>query len=194
MPDDSKSVTDLLVAYQGGQRHALDQLVDRLYDDLRELAHVQLRNRRPGETIQTTALINELYCKLAEQGTRHWRDRNHFYAACATTMRNLLVDAARRRLREKRGGGAPPVTLDERRFAAEGDPEWIVELDRLMDSLARHDARLVSVFECRYFGGFTTPETANILSLSERTVERDWARARAWFRSAFADENRDAPG
>lgn len=194
MPNNSQSVTDLLVAYRGGHRDALDQLVDRLYDDLRELAHVQLRNRHPGETIQTTALINELYCKLAEQGAQHWKDRNHFYAACATTMRNLLVDAARRRLREKRGGGERALTLDERRVAAEGDPEWIVELDRLMDSLAEHDERLVSVFECRYFGGFTTAETARVLSLSERTVERDWARARAWFRSAIAEESRDAGG
>lgn len=193
MPNNSQSVTDLLVAYRGGHRDALDQLVDRLYDDLRELAHVQLRNRRPGETIQTTALINELYCKLAEQGTQHWKDRNHFYAACATTMRNLLVDGARRRLREKRGGGEPALTLDERRIAAEGDPEWIVELDRLMGSLAEHDARLIKVFECRYFGGFTTLETAKILSLSERTVERDWARARGWLRHALKDtfENPD---
>lgn len=193
MPDNSRSVTDLLIAYRGGSRGALDQLVDRLYDDLRELAHAQLRNRRPGETLQTTALINELYCKLAEQDSPHWKDRDHFYAACATTMRHLLVDAARRRLREKRGGGEPALTLDERRIAAEGDPEWIVELDRLMDSLAEHDARLVSVFECRYFGGLTTAETASILALSERTVERDWARARSWLRHALKGAF-DSPG
>lgn len=182
MPDYPQSVDDLLVACQAGQRQAFDQLVDRLYDDLRELAHVQLRRRRPGETLNTTALVSELYCKLAEQGGKHWRDRNHFYAACATCMRHLLVDEARRKLRDKRGGGERLLTLEESGVGAESDAEWIIELDQLMNSLAEHDARLVSVFECRYFGGYSTAETAEILSVSERTVERDWARARGWLR------------
>lgn len=187
MPDDVQSINDLLAAYQAGHRHAFDRLVDRLYDDLRELAHIQLRRRRPGETLNTTALVNELYCKLAEQGAKHWTGRDHFFAACATSMRHLLVDAARSKLREKRGGGERLLTLDEAGIAAEGDAEWIVELDQLMDSLAEHDPRLVKVFECRYFGGYTTAETARILSLSERTVERDWARARGWLRRALTD-------
>lgn len=187
MSNEAQSVTDLLAAYRCGHEGAFDRLVDRLYDDLRELAHVQLRYRHPGQTLDTTGLVNELYCKLAGQDVQDWKDRSHFYAACATTMRHLLVDAARRRLREKRGGGQPLLTLDEESVRAEGDPQWIVELDRLMDNLAEHDGRLVSVFECRYFGGFTTAETARILSMSERTVERDWARARAWFRWALVD-------
>lgn len=182
MSDDATSVNELLAEYEAGSRHAFDQLVDRLYDDLHELAHVQLKRRRPGETLNTTALVNELYCKLVEQGARHWKDRDHFYAACATCMRHLVVDEARRKLRGKRGGGQPLLTLDESRVAAEGDAEWILELDQLMDRLAEHDARLVAVFECRYFGGHTTAETARILKMSERTVEREWARARGWLR------------
>lgn len=187
MSSDVQRVNDLLAACQAGHRHAFDELVDRLYDDLHQLAHVQLHRLRPGETLNTTALVNELYCKLAEQSVQHWKDRNHFYAACATCMRHVLVDAARKNLRKKRGGGERMLTLDEAGVAAEGDAEWIVELDQLMDSLAARDVRLVKVFECRYFGGYTTTETASILSLSERTVERDWARARGWLRRALAE-------
>jgi RNA polymerase sigma factor (TIGR02999 family) len=187
MPNDVQSVDEVLAVDPSGQREAFDQLFDRLYGDLRELAHVQRRFRHPAETLNTTALVNELYCKLAELGAQGWKDRDHFYAACATSMRHLLVDAARWRLREKRGGGQRLLPLDEGCVAAEGDPEFIVELDRLMVDLAEHDSRLVNVFECRYFGGFTVSETARILSLSERTVERDWARARGWFRLALKD-------
>jgi len=193
MRDSPQSVTDLLIAYRDGHQQALNQLVDLLYDELHQLAHVQAQRRHPADSLQTTALINELYCRLAEHDAPSWKDRSHFYAACATTMRHLLVDAARRRLREKRGGGDRLFTLDEGRVQAASSPESMVELDGLMDKLAKRDARMVSVFECRYFGGFTTCETAEILSLSERTVERNWARARAWLQSALADE-RSNPG
>lgn len=184
MPNDSQDVTDLLVAYRAGQDGAFDDLVERLYSELRGLAHIQLRHRHPEETLDTTALVNEAYCKLAA-GSHDWKDRNHFYAACATTMRHLLVDNARRRMRSKRGQGLRNLTLEDGDVAAEGDPEGLIELDRLMSRLADHDQRLVSVFECRYFGGFSTAETATILSISQRTVERDWRRARGWFRYAL---------
>lgn len=154
---------------------------------MRELAHIQLRRRHPSETLDTTSLVSEVYCKLAEGGLHDWNDRHHFYAACATTMRHLLVDRARRRLSSKRGGGQRSLTLEENGVATEGDPEWLIELDRLMRRLSERDQRLVSVFECRYFGGFSNAETARILSLSERTIERDWARARGWLRHALTE-------
>lgn len=187
MSEDTRSVTELLAAYRSGQMDSFDRLVELIYPQLRELAHIQLRQRHPSETLDTTGLVNEAYCKLAEGGVHHWEDRNHFYAACATTMRHLLVDNARHRLRDKRGQGQRALTLDESELASEGDPEWLIELDRLVDHLAKHDQRLVSVFECRYFGGFSNAETAGILSVSERTIERDWARARGWFRHALAE-------
>lgn len=185
MPDKPDNVTDLLNAHSAGSERALDELVENVYDELHELAHIQLKRLSPSRTLNTTALVHELYCKLVDSGVHHWKDRNHFYAACATTMRHLLVDNARRRLRDKRGQGQRALTLDESEMVSEGDPEWLIELDRLMDRLSEHDRRLVSVFECRYFGGFSIAETARILSLSERTIERDWARARGWFRHAL---------
>lgn len=185
MPDARTSVTDLLAAHQEGDGAAFDRLVDLVYDQLRELAHRQLQRRRPDAELNTTALVHELYFKLVEQ--RHgWRNRGHFFAACALAMRHLLVDEARRQLRQKRGAGVRPVTLDDARVAAEGDPQWLIWLDQLMDRLAEHDPRLVRVFECRYFCGFTTQETAETLGTSRRTVERDWQRARAWLRHALA--------
>lgn len=187
MSEDARDVTELLAAYREGQQEAFDRLVERLYDEMRELARVQLRQRHPEETLDTTGLVNEAYCKLAGHGMSGWKDRDHFYAACATTMRHLLVDKARRRLRKKRGDGRRALTLEDNEVAAEGDPVWLVELDQLIARLATHDPRLVSVFECRYFAGFSNAETARILSVSERTVERDWARARGWLRHALAD-------
>ncbi|MEN1728956.1 MAG: ECF-type sigma factor [Pseudomonadota bacterium] len=188
MLEGPQDVTDLLSAYRAGRAGAFDRLVEVLYREMRGLAHAQLRQRHPEETFDTTALVNEAYCKLAGKGIHDWKDRNHFFAACATTMRHLLVDNARSRLRQKRGDGARNLTFQDTETAAEGDPIWLIELDRLMVRLAGHDPRLVSVFECRYFGGFTSAETAQVLSLSERTVERDWARARGWFRHALDDK------
>lgn len=192
MSNEAADVTELLSAYRAGHSEAFDRLVEHLYGEMRSLARVQLRQRHPEETLDTTALVNEAYCKLAANGTHDWKDRNHFYAACATTMRNLLVDNARRRLRKKRGEGLRNRTLDENEVPAEGDPEWLIELDQLMTRLAEHDQRLVSVFECRYFCGFSNAETAGILSVSERTIERDWARARGWFRHALVNSFRES--
>lgn len=192
--DTSESVTELLIALRQGESGALDRIVECVYDELQRLAHAQLERRPRENSLNTTALVNELYCKLVEGEARHWHDRKHFYAACATAMRHLLVDASRRRLREKRGGGVPALTLDEGRVVCESDPEWIVELDLLINRLAEHDTRLVRVFECRYFGGFSVADTAAILGVSTRTVERDWARARAWLRQALRGAFESAPG
>lgn len=185
MPGEAHTVTELLAAYKAGRKGAFDRLIETLYLELRELAQVQLRKRHPNETLDTTALVNEAYCKLASGNIHHWKDRNHFYAACATTMRHLLVDNARHRLRDKRGSGQRALTLDENELASGGDPEWLIELDRLLKCLAEQDPRLLAVFECRYFGGFSVAETAEILEVSARTVERGWADSRSWLRQAM---------
>jgi RNA polymerase sigma factor (TIGR02999 family) len=194
MPEPS-TVTELLVAHGQGNPGAFDRLVEVVYDDLRRIAHVQLRRasrRAPrgdlspaGQGLETTALVNELYLKLVDQ-ERGWSDRGHFFAACATAMRHILVDAARHQTRQKRGGAAQEVPLETARAASEGDAEWLLGLDRVMNRLAEHDSRLVRVFECRYFAGYSAEETAEALGLSLRTTQRDWGRARAWLKQALA--------
>lgn len=185
MAGKNQSINELLQAHRSGDSQALERLVEHLYFELKELARIQVMRNAHDTILDTTALVNELYCKLAEHEEHDWRDRQHFFATCATAMRHLLVDAARRKQREKRGGGESALTLHEDQISADTSPEWIIELDRLMDELAKRDPRLVQVFECRYFCGLSVAETAQILELSERTVERDYARARAWLRQVF---------
>lgn len=184
MADSRTDVTQLLLAHSAGEAGAFEQLVGLVYDRLRDMAHRQLFRGRPGVELQTTALVHELYFKLVDR-ERGWRDRGHFFAACAAAMRHILVDEARRRVSLKRGGGVPPLPLDDELAGLEGEPEWLLRLDQLMDQLAIHDARLVQVFECRYFCGYTLEETAEALDVSKRTAEREWARARGWLKHAL---------
>ncbi len=190
MDDPRATFTRLLAAHRGGQPAALDRLVEEAYGDLRAIASRQ-RLSRPSAALaagdlHTTALVHELYVKIVgHQGT--WRDRAHFLASCAAAMRHILVDAARRAGRQKRGAGARELELDERFVGAVEGRQWLVELDEVLRALARHDARLVQVFECRYFGGFSSQETADALGLTLRTAQRDWQRARAWLRQALRE-------
>jgi RNA polymerase sigma factor (TIGR02999 family) len=185
MPDPDLAVTDLLVAHRKGEPGAFDRLVEVVYDELRGIAHLQRRGERQNADPQTTALVHELYLKLADR-SGDWKDRGHFFAACATAMRHILIDAARRRTREKRGGQHEDLPLDDASQGAEGDPQWLMRLELLMQELEQHDARMVRVFECRYFAGYSNQETANALDLSFRTAQRDWDRARAWLKRELA--------
>lgn len=196
MSDDSPStVTELLVAHGQGHPNAFDRLVELVYDDLRRIAHIQLRRAAQqtprkglspaGQGLQTTALVNELYLKMVDQEAAY-KDRGHFFAACATAVRHILVDAARHQTRQKRGGDVQAVPLEKARVIAEGDPEWLLELDQVMNQLAEHDPRLVRIFECRYFAGYSAEETADALGISLRTAQRDWSRARAWLQQALS--------
>lgn len=177
---DTSDVTSLLEAHRAGDPEAFGRLVELVYDELRSIGHVQRRKASPGAALQTTALVNELYLKMVDR-EQAWRDRGHFFAACATAMRHILIDTARRATRKKRGGGQE-LRLDEQRLAVEGDPGWLLRLDGLMRDLELRDPRMVRVFECRYFVGYTNAETAEALGLSERTARRDWDRVRAWLR------------
>lgn len=178
------NVTALLVAAREGDAGAFDRLVESLYDRMRDLAHRELVRGRPGD-LQTTALVNELYVKLVGERSG-WQDRGHFFAACTKAIRRIVIDEARRQISIKRGGGTPPLALDEKMVGEPGEAEWLLRLDQAMEQLAAHDPRLVRVFEFRYFGGYTTDETAAALGLSKRTAERDWARARGWLKHALA--------
>ncbi len=175
-------VTQLLRAYEAGEREAFDRVVPLVYDELRRLAHLHLRRGPAGRTLDTTGLVHEAYLKLAGSQGLELRDRGHLMAVSSCAMRQVLVDRARSRLRMKRGAGRAAEPIDESRLAAEASPEWLLDLDRALSRLRAHDERLARIFECRFFGGFSEAETAEALGLPLRSVQRGWMRARAWLR------------
>jgi RNA polymerase sigma factor (TIGR02999 family) len=187
---DGGDVTQLLVAFRGGDRGAFDRLVPLVYQDLRRIARSHLRRVQGSQTLNTTGLVHEAYLRLVDQTRVNWEDRNHFLAVCAVAMRQIVISNARKRAAAKRGGGERNVTLEEDRISSTRDPEWLLALDRALERMAERNERLARVVECRYFAGLTEQETANALDASLRTVQRDWMRARAWLR----EELGGAPG
>ena len=180
-----EAVTQALSASDSGVASA-SEILPRVYSELRRLANHYLQAERSGHTLQPTALVHEAYMRLVDQTRVEWKGRTHFFAVAAQAMRRVLVDHARARLREKRGGGLRRVTLDEevgqrsdteRRFL---DVEDVIALDAALTRLAEIDAREASVVEQRIFGGSELKEIAANLDVSLRTVESDWAHAKAW--------------
>jgi RNA polymerase sigma factor (TIGR02999 family) len=179
-------ITQLLRAYDAGDRSAFDRMVPLVYDELRRLARRHLRRGpRGGQTLNTTGLVHEAYLKLAGSPSLRLRDRGHLMAVTACAMRQVMVSRARARLADKRGGGVVPVELEEGQVGLEPAAEWLIDLDRALADLRDHDERLAQVFECRYFAGLSEEETAEALGMSLRTVQRSWMRARAWLREAL---------
>lgn len=173
--------TAALIAYREGEAEAFDHLVELAYEELKRIAHRQ--RRRAGEAnapLQTTALVHETYLRLVDQTRARYNDRAHFLAAWACAMRHALVDEARRRSTLKRGGGSPELPLDEGKAAEYPAPELVLEVNEALERLAGHDPQLQQIVECRFFAGFTEPETAEALQLSLRSVQRGWWKARAW--------------
>jgi RNA polymerase sigma factor (TIGR02999 family) len=162
---------------RGGRPEAFRDLFPIVYEELRRIAHRELA-ARPSETLCTTDLVHELYLKLAGGEGADWRERAHFFGAAALAMRYILVDRARRRCAEKRGGARRAVTLDDRVIAADEQAESLLELDEALTGLAGLEPRLARVVELRFFGGLTEVETAATLGVTERTVRRDWVKAR----------------
>lgn len=191
--DQDGDITQLLIAARDGNKEAFDRLLPMVYDEMRRAAHLQLRRHRPGQTLNTTALVNEAYLKLVEQD-QAWRDRNHFMAVAATAMRHILVDAIRRRTAQKRGGPEGAETFNETRVGAEGRAIEILALDRALESLAELNERLVRLVELRFFGGLTVEETAEVMGTSERTVKRDWRKAKAFLYQALEGATEDTTG
>lgn len=158
---------------------ALSLLTEALYADLKRLARSQRGRLNPGETLQTTALVNEAYLKLARGGG--WQSREHFLNSAARAMRQVLVNYAQMRLTAKRGGGGEPLELDEEIAILRGEPpERVLALNDALEKLGQLDPRLVRVVECRFFAGYTEEETAQLLGITDRTVRRDWVQAKAW--------------
>ena len=170
------------------QDAAVRALTEALYADLKRLARSQRGRLRPGDTLQTTAVVNETYLKLVRMG--QWQSREHFMNAAARAMRQVLVDYARTRLAEKRGGGVEPLQLDEDLAILRGEPpQRVLALHEALERLGALSERLVQVVEMRYFAGYSEEEAAQILGLTSRTVRRDWIKARAWlFREIGAED------
>ena len=186
MPPESPEITELLKAWGSGDAAALDQLTPLVYDELRRLARRYMRNERAGNTLQTTALVNEAYLRLVDAKRVAWQDRVHFFAVSAQIMRRILVDSARARRSEKRGGHAQRVdhssefNLDEIAATASGRDRQLVAIDDALKTLAEMDPRKARVIELRFFGGLSVEETGEVLKISPQSVMRDWKLAKAW--------------
>jgi RNA polymerase sigma factor (TIGR02999 family) len=179
-PAKSTDVTILLQAWGRGDRAALDRLTERLYDELRRMAKRFMQKERSGHTLQTTALINEVYLRLVDFQRLEWQQRAQFFALSAQIMRHILVDAARARRAHKRGGGAIQVSLDEALEVSPENDESFLVLNDALEALSQVAPRQAKVVELRYFGGMSEEETAEVMKTSPRTVSRDWQFARAW--------------
>jgi len=182
---DKKPVTDLLHAWRAGDRGALDRLVPLVYDELRRLAGQYMRGERPDHTLQATALVNEAYLRLVDSGV-DWRDRAHFFAVAASTMRRILVDHARAQGRQKRSG--EKVSLEESVLVAPDNSADMLAIDSALTALAEHDERAARVVEFHYFGGLTQPQIAEALEISEATVYRDLRFAKSWLHRELSNE------
>jgi RNA polymerase sigma factor (TIGR02999 family) len=169
----------LLADWANRDPSARDELVPIVYEELRRLAHHYMRGEREGHTLQTTALVNEVYLRLAGIDGLQWRDRAHFFAMAATLMRRVLVDHARQRGRDKRGGGVSVVPLDETAVSPQPEVD-VVALDEALQRLDAVDPQQCRVVELRFFAGLSVEETAEALGISAATVKRDWATARLW--------------
>ena len=177
-------ITGLLLKWNSGDHAALDQLTPLVYDELRKLAKGFMRNERPSHTLGATALVHEAYLKLVDERKVDWRGRAHFFGAAANIMRRLLVDHARKRLAAKRGGDLQNAGVLSQE-PLETNDEDMVALDQALGKLAEFDARKCQVVEMKFFTGMTSQEIAEVLSISDATVERDWKMARAWLIQAL---------
>ncbi|HEX8274401.1 MAG TPA: ECF-type sigma factor [Longimicrobiaceae bacterium] len=176
-------VTGLLRAAGDGDRAAFDRLFPLVYAELRAMAERQLRGEAAGHTLQATALVHEAYLKLAvPEGAAGWADRAHFFGIASRAMRQVLVDHARRRRAHKRGGAWSRTTLSGKPLALDTDPEELLALDAALEGL---EPRQREIVEMRFFGGMTEEEVALVLGVSDRTVRREWVKARAWLYDAL---------
>ena len=174
-------VTQLLQEWSRGDQTALDKLIPIVYDELRRQAANYMRRERPGQSLQTTALVHEAYLRLVDQQAVEWQNRNHFFAIAAHVMRRVLVDHARRHQAVKRGGNdLKLLPLDDTEAARDVEEIDLVSLDQALERLALLDEQQSRVVELRFFSGLSVEETAEVLNVSARTVKREWRVAKAW--------------
>jgi len=173
-------ITAIVHAYANGERGALDRLLPLVYGELRRIAQKHLRDERPGHTLQPTALVHEMYAKLAEQSAPDVKDRIHFLSVAAGVMRQILIDHARTKYAQKRGGRQEKLSLDEAQLACLEKPAIMIRIDDALKELARHDPHKARLIEMRFFGGLTAEESAELLKVPVNVVRRDLRIAQAW--------------
>jgi RNA polymerase sigma factor (TIGR02999 family) len=179
-PELSKQVSELLANWNQGDVKAREALMPLVYNELRKLAASHLRHERNDHTLQPTALVHEVYLRLAEQKNVQWQDKSHFFGVTAQLMRRILVDHARSHRADKRGGGLPKVSLNEAIAMSRERPAQLLALDESLTQLASTDPQQGRIVELRVFAGLTIEQTAEVLGISPVTVKRDWSLAKAW--------------
>jgi RNA polymerase sigma factor (TIGR02999 family) len=177
---DPAELTGLLKAWTGGDQAALDRLIPVVYDELRRMARRHMRNERAGNSLQTTALVNEVYIRLVDVKNVDWQHRAQFFAMSSQIMRRILLDAARARGAQKRGGAMDRVNVDDVAILSPESGESVVALDAALEEFAKLAPRQAKVLEMRYFGGLSEHEIAAVLKTSTRTIERDFQFAKTW--------------
>src|SRR5882724_368233 len=180
-------VTELLAEWSHGDNAALTELTPLVYEELRRLAHHHMSGQRPDHTLQTTALVNEAYLRLADQTNPNWQSRAHFFAVAARAMRQILVNYARSNRAQKRGGGAARIELDEAAILSPQQSQEIIDLHEALERLGTLDSRKAQVVELKYFGGLNYDEMAEVLKISRITVRRDWEFAKVWLYTELHD-------
>lgn len=183
MAEHQEDITELLHRFQDGDDVARNELVEAVYAELRVIAARHMGRERGEHTLQTTALVNEAYLKLVNIKSAQWQDRAHFFAVAARVMRQILVDHARQRLAGKRGGGVMVMQLNEALAYSPEEPHVMLQVDEALTRLSGEDELVGKVIELRFFGGLSVEETAHVLKVPKRTVEREWTFGRAWLRT-----------
>lgn len=184
----STEITGLLIDWGDGNQDALKQLLPLVEKELHRMAHRQMRRIRPGDTLQTTALINETYIRLVDQNRVQWQNRAQFFGIAASLMRRILLNYIRDQKRLKRGGGDVQVSLSEAMAISNEKSKEIIALEEALDRLNEFDKRKARVVELRYYGGLSVEETAEVLKVSKITVMRDWNMAKAWLAREISHE------
>lgn len=192
-PSPIKEVTQLLRAWRQGNDDAKEQLYQAVYNELHRMAHRYMSRENSGQTLQTTALVNEAYLKLADARMLDWQDRVHFFAVSANIMRRILVDRARSKQAVVHGGEFKQVAIEDVIEIPEAPKVDFLALDLALDKLAQEDERKSRIVELRFFGGLTNQEIAQVLNVSEDTVMRDWRYAKAKLRRELSGENGHDP-
>jgi RNA polymerase sigma factor (TIGR02999 family) len=185
MGESAEQITQILNAAGAGDAHAADQLLPLVYDELRRLAAYKMAREKPGQTLQATALVHEAWLRMAGQEQQRWENRAHFFAAASEAMRRILVDRARRRLAAKHGGGLERVDVDGLELPIESDPDRLLHIHEALDELAVEEPLRAEVVKLHCFVGMNHAEIAEVLNVSEKTVKRYWAYAKAWLQRAL---------